>query len=829
MNQHASSSKHLPVLKPAALMVAAALALAAAPMQAYAAEAPAAAASAAKSYSIPAGPLSPALSQFAGQSGITLSSDATLTEGLSTKGLQGSFNIADGFARLLQGSGLEVAQRSAGVYVLRKLPGADKNSSVMPQITVTGQGLGANTENSGSYTGGSMKTATRMDMSIRDTPQSVSVITRERLNDLGVTRLDQALAQTTGIMIGQQDSERTRYYSRGFGINNVQVDGLPQGVNSPLTDTVLYDRIEVVRGATGLMGGTGDPSATVNMVRKRPTRDLQASTSLQYGRWNNRRAEADISTPLSASGKVRGRVALAWQDRDSYMDRYGERKTIGMAIVEADITPDTLLTVGADFQHNKPRGSTWGAIPYWNKDGSLANLPRNFSLSAKWNSWANEQETYFTTVDHNFGSGWKLHAGYARTNSRNNTSLAYGGAGYPDPATGKGMTLWTGVWGEGYATNQNYEAYLTGPFQLFGRRHTVIAGFNGGNQNSRSQGGDAPRQYPDEIPDYRNWTGDLPRPIFQPDGTHTEELTRLSGAYLAGRFSLADPLTVIVGARISNYSTETRAFDSKNKYSGTSGFAETKDEVTPYVGLVYDLNEQISTYASYTTLFNPQTNRDKFNNFLSPETGTNMEAGVKGEFFSGKLNASAAVFQTRKKNLAELDTSVPQGFKLPQGDDAYVANGDGIKARGVEFDVSGQISQAWNVSGGYTLLKAEEKDGRRAVPNQPRHLLRFGTAYSFGGQLQGLKLGMNVTAQSGIYGETWYGRPTYPRSQKERLVQGSYALVGAMASYQIDKHMSAQLNISNLLDKKYYRNVGFYDSVFWGEPRNVTATLTYKF
>ncbi|MDC8757833.1 TonB-dependent siderophore receptor [Janthinobacterium fluminis] len=786
------------------------------------------ASAAVKVYGIAAGPLSPALSSFAGSAGVNFSSDPALTAGLLTRGLQGSVSVAEGFARLLEGTSLQAVPQGADVFVLRKSAPAASAAQALAPVTVTAQGLRATTEGAGSYTSGTMNTAMRLDLSVRDTPQSVSVVTRQLMDDMGMTRLDQVLEQTTGVIVGKSDSERTNFSARGFSIDNSQIDGMPRGQNAPLSDTILYDRVEVVRGATGLMGGTGDPSATVNMVRKRPTRAFQGGAGLVLERWNGRRTEVDVSGPLSAGGGVRARAALAHESRDSYMDFYHDRKWVGMVIVEADLAPATLLTAGIDFQHNKPNGSTWGAVPYWNADGSLANLPRNFSLGTPWNSWANEQETVFASLDHQFANGWKVHAGYARTNSRNNTTLAYGGDGYPDTKTGGGMVLWTGVWGEGKYVTDNVDLYASGPFQLLGRRHTLIAGFNGSNQTYTAVGGDAKIDYEKEIPDYRLWTGNIPRPVFVPDGSRTEAVTRLGGAYLAARFSLADPLHVIVGARLSNYNTYTRQYNKAGVHTETTDRVEARNEVTPYVGVVYDLNDRYSAYASYTTLFTPQTSKDKNGQFLKPATGSNAELGVKGEFFDGKLNASSAVFLVKKKNLAELDQSVPAGFKLPDGGSAYVANADGITAKGVEFEVSGQLTAAWNLSGGYTYLHAAEADGRRAVPDQPRHLLRLSSAYRFGGALQGWRAGAGLTTQSATYGDSWFGRPPH-HTKPARVGQGSYTLVSLMAGYDVSPRVSVQLNVSNLFDREYYRNVGFYDSVFWGEPRRISASLRTTF
>ena len=721
--------------------------------------------------------------------------------------------------RLLPAALLALA---AGASLPARAADAAPADVTMPAVTVLGQST-ASTEGTGSYTAGEARSATRMDLSLRETPQSVSVITRQLLDDLGAVRLDQALAQTTGIQVGQNDTERTTFYARGFGINNLQIDGMPRGGNAPLQDTILYDRIEVIRGATGLMGGKGDPSATINMVRKRPTKTFQASAGLIVSRWNDQRLEADVSGALNGDGSVRARAALAWQKRDSYLDMYHERKTVGMAILEADLRPGTLLTAGVDFQDNQPTGATWGAVPYWNADGSLANLPRNTSLTTPWSTWANKQHTVFTSLDQRLPGNWNMHLGYARTESTNRTTVAYAGAGHPDPATGAGMRLWTGAWGPGKSSSDNFDVYASGPFTLLGRKHTAIVGWNGGNQRARSLGGEAEINYPNLVPDYRSWTGNIPRPVFHPDGSHTETVTRLAGGYVATRLSLADPLHVIIGARSSTYRTDTRNYNTQGAYTGSGDLVETRNEVTPYVGAVFDINKQYSAYASFTQLFNPQSSKDRNNQFLAPETGDNAELGVKGEFYEGKLNASAALFHTKKKNMAELDRTVPPGFLLPDGGQAMVANGAGVTAKGVEFDVSGHLSPAWEASGGYTYLHAAEADGRRAATTQPRHLLRLATSYRFDGRLAGLKAGASMTAQSATYSASWYGRP--PSGEMTNIPQAAYALVNAMASYAINRHASVQLNVNNLLDKKYYRNVGFFDGVFWGEPRNISLSL----
>ena len=181
------------------------------------------------------------------------------------------------------------------------------------------------TEGTGSYTTRITAAATRLPLSIRDTPQSVSVITRQRLDDGNMQSLSDVLNGTTGISSNTFDSERISFYSRGFLIDSYQYDGIPTTIDSTYnagdaaSDTAIYDRVEVVRGATGLLTGAGNPSESANMVRKHAISTAPTATvSAAHGSWDNRRVTADDATTLNRSGSVRARVGGAHQDRDAY-------------------------------------------------------------------------------------------------------------------------------------------------------------------------------------------------------------------------------------------------------------------------------------------------------------------------------------------------------------------------------------------------------------------------------------------------------------------------------------------------------------------------------
>lgn len=202
---------------------------------------------------------------------------------------------------------------------------------------INAEGLGATTEHTGAYTTGSMSTATRLNLSVKETPQSISVITRQQMDDFNLNTLTEVLRQTTGVNVQHNDSDRVSYSSRGYGINNFQIDGMLNtfGYMKSDSDTIIYDRIEVVRGATGLTTGAGDPSATVNMVRKRPTAQWQAKTGVSGGSHDNYYSFVDVGGPLAYDGKLRGRTVLAYRNSQSFRDNYALQRQSATASLKA--------------------------------------------------------------------------------------------------------------------------------------------------------------------------------------------------------------------------------------------------------------------------------------------------------------------------------------------------------------------------------------------------------------------------------------------------------------------------------------------------------------
>ncbi|WP_411850500.1 TonB-dependent siderophore receptor [Stenotrophomonas sp. LGBM10] len=688
-----------------------------------------------------------------------------------------------------------------------------------------------------SYTVKQARTATRLDLSLRHTPQSVTVVTRQRLDDMGLFALSDVMGQVTGVHVAVTDSERINYVSRGYNITNFQVDGMLNtfgGYIKTNTDSVIYERIEVVRGATGLTTGAGDPSGTINMVRKRPTDTVAMSANLTLGRWGNQRMEVDLGGPIALDGRVRARVVAAKQQSDSFRDVYHLDKDVFYAIVQADLTDTTLLEAGYEYQSPETTGVTWGVVPYWGVDGQPANLPRSTNLSARWSSWPIVEKSAFARIEQQLGDGWSIKGSYTRSKRETEGNVWYGAAGYPRP-DGSGVVAYIGAFGE-RGDMQVFDLNAGGPFQLFGREHELVVGL--GQSVRKGEVPDASDiDYPtgyDTVPDWRHWTGDVaPLDVTRYHWLQSQDELKQRAAYIATRLQLADPLMAVLGARYGSWETRSWTYDHDSAGTLTGarrGGYKPDDSLTPYAGLIYDFGGDFSAYVSYTDIFQPQNYRDKNNSYLEPVVGDMWEAGVKGEFFGGRLNTSAAVFKGLKDNVAEVDDSVPEG-SLPDGSTAYRSTGKGNKVKGWELEAQGNLTEHWSLSAGYAHTTIRNQQGVRQNTSTPVNTFRLNTSWRPGGVWNALSLGGGVTWQSEIWRMT--NRPaadylTSGKTYKSPITQDAFFLVSAFAGYQFNENFSAQLNINNLLDKKYYSNVGFYDGIYWGEPRNVRLTLRWK-
>ncbi len=523
-----------------------------------------------------------------------------------------------------------------------KAADASREEVALPAISVTGELDTATTEGTGAYTTGETAAATRLPMTLKETPQAVTVITRQRMDDQQLNTVQSVLENTSGVTTRQADSERTSFYSRGLLINNVQYDGIPTVLGNTINgsgisalDTAFYDRVEVVRGGSALLTGTGNPSAAINLVRKRPTPEFSAAASLGAGSWDTYRGMGDVSTPLTEDGSIRTRLVGTYQDGNSYLDGYKPERKAFYGVIEADLTADTTVSLGYDYQDITPKGSTWGGLPLWYSDGSQIDYSRTKSYGQSWSHFDNTLKTAFAEVEHRFDNGWKLKGVFNQYRNETDAELV-SLAGRPDPVTGLG-SFPVALASEGRSRQNTFDVMASGPFDMLGRQHDLVVGAT----NSRRKAGQD-----DIAPFFAGFTPvsihalspGTPRPNFdamQRIPTRTE--VKQSGIYSAARFSLTDPLKLIVGGRLNYYEVDDDA-------NGATLHYKKNNEFTPYAGLVYDIDSTYSAYVSYTGIFNPQTDfRDTTGNVLTPSKGKTKQVGLKAAYLDGRLNAAVAV------------------------------------------------------------------------------------------------------------------------------------------------------------------------------------------
>lgn len=656
-----------------------------------------------------------------------------------------------------------------------------------------------------SYLVGEMDTATGLGLSSLETPQSVSAISRGQMDDFGLNNLNDALESTTGVQVERVETDRTYYTARGFDITNFQVDGvgLPAayGNTNGTIDTAIYDRVEVVRGASGLMSGAGNPSATVNLVRKRPTDDFQLSLGATAGSWGQKRLDADVGGTI-ADG-LRGRFVAIGDQGDSYLDNYSDDTSVVYGVVDKDLGESTRLTVGAGYHSSKADSPMWGALPLTYSDGSPTDYDVSASTAADWAYWDTTKSSVFAELKHTFANGWEAKAYYSHSDTDEQSELFYMYS-LPAPETDVGLI--------GYASSYDldgsedlFDLRISGNYQLFGREHELMFGANWAEDSIEelslydyTTGAGFPA-----IGDFTQWNGQTPHPVFAdgPDGSDWGD--KQTALYAATRFHITDSLSLVTGARMVNWSGKGEAY-------GESQVTEANGKVLPYTGLVYKFGDNYSLYASHTETFMPQRDLDKNLKRLAPSEGTNDEIGVKGAFMDGKLTASLALFEADYTNVSE-----SAGFDASIGKTVYM--GHDYESRGYELEVAGELAPGLQASAGYTALDIEEngEDSRTFVP---KNVVRVLASYRLP-MLQQLKVGAGINWQDDIERLDGYGN---------RIEQDAYTTVRAFANYRVNDKLDFSLNANNLTDEKYISSL-YWDQGFYGAPRNFSASVNWRY
>ncbi|MEV9601160.1 TonB-dependent siderophore receptor [Aliarcobacter butzleri] len=687
------------------------------------------------------------------------------------------------------------------------------NTTVLEEISVKEN----QSFDSTSYTIKESSSATKLDLSLKETPQSITVITQQQIEDQNLQDVNDVLLQTPGVSVtqmGQKTSGFNTYYSRGMQITNVQRDGVPTSIKSfgttelmGIENSALYERIEVTRGSTGLTNGSGNPSASINYVRKKPTKDFQGNTKISYGSWDTYKGTMDISGGLNESKSIRGKLVASYGEGDNQQDRYHQDNSSVYGALDFDLSDNTLLTTSLSHQKVKANDVAVHHFISVDKKGDNQNIfGRHDNPAANWTYTDTEKTNLSLGLEHYFNNDWKAVANYAFSKSKADRLVGLSRT-VVNTTTGniEGMALRA----ENTPDVHSIDLYTTGNIKAFEREHKLSFGVNGYSLES-----DDPSfvvKFPSTgtanitVP-YKGWNGSVEKPIITENG-RTKVDEKEIGAFAALNIELSDPLHFIIGSRITNFervNNKGKATQQEQKHTG---------EIIPYAGLIYDIDQNFSTYASYTSIFNPTSIRkDTSGNYLDPEKGNTVEFGLKSEFYDGNLNTSIAYFITKQDNLAVKTNPLEL---TPDGDDAYTTE-DGAEIKGWDLTIGGEILENWNMSGGYTYTNAKDKDGERLnAAFVPKQTFKLFTSYKY----NKFTIGGGVNWQSEINAINKY-------NTTKLIQQKAYVVANAMAKYEVKKDFDVILNVNNLFDKtyQYYPGEGGY-----GDERNYTLSLNYKF
>ncbi|MBC9249233.1 TonB-dependent receptor [Pseudomonas alcaligenes] len=676
----------------------------------------------------------------------------------------------------------------------------------LPATSIVSSAEGS--EEAQSYQAKPASTTTRLGLTPRETPQGVSSVPRQQLDDFKLNSIKDVLASSPSVTVEKVETDRTYFTSRGFDITNFQYDGTGMPFSFGLldgdVDLAAYEQVDILHGANGLMTGAGNPSATVNFVRKRPTYTPQAKVDLSAGSWDKRRVDIDVSGPLSESGNVRGRLIYANEKGNSYLDRYSKEKNVLSGLLAFDLSDADTLTVGYEDQKSNPNGVSWGALPLTDASGKPLHYgSASDSIAQDWAYWDVHTQRAFAEWEHEFANDWKSKLSVTGVDSREDSQMFYI---YSDSYSATGFSGLPSQYKD--KTRQLLgDLSLSGPFSLGGREHQLTVGANWGRSRTEEASRYNSGSYytPVSLDDALN--GDIALPsdfdIHGGDSFGSSFTDRQKSLYSGARFSLSDDLSLIAGARMLSA-------DSDGLSYGAPREVRIHGKVTPYAGLVYDLNEEYSLYASYTEIFNPQYYRDSSGSVLDPLEGQSYEAGIKGELLDKRLNVSAAVFHAKQKNVSSY-----AGYDASIGGSYYAAQD--YDSSGIELEASGEVAPGLQLVGGYTYVYITDAEDDRARKYVPRHSFKSALTYRLP-MLPQVKVGGSASWQSKVESDS-----------NAAANQDAYALLGLMASYDIDQNWSTALNLNNLTNEKYLQTLYTGSQSNYGDPRNVTASLSWKY
>ncbi|GLO56776.1 ferric siderophore receptor [Pseudomonas putida] len=769
-------------------------------------------------FNIAPGSLTSALNQFSSQAGIYLAGSNALAAGKTSQGLQGRYSVTQGLARLLQGSGLQAVPQGSSGYVLQ--PVEDGNALQLDATAINAATLAAsNGQGDTGYRAVSSATASKTSSALADTPRSVSVVTRQRMDDQQSQTLTEVLGYVPGIFsppfAGGDGQAGDLFFIRGFNATDYGYgllrDGLRVQGNRYDTSSEPYglERVEVFRGPTSILYGENAPGGVVNLVSKRPTAEARGEVQLSYGSHNRRQLGVDVSGPLNDEGNVLGRLVMMGRNADTQVDHQPDDRLYIAPSLTLNFDEFNSLTVLATYQRDR----TLMELGY-PAAGTLLHNPNGkidkdqLSGNPDWDNFERETWSLGYEFSHRFNDTWQF-----RQNSRYMQSRIDRQEMWPGSLNngGFGTTLGNTAYDRynksiAYSLDNQFEGhFISGAFD-----HTFLVGASL-DRTSFNQDWDAGDGGTINVFN-PVWNGKPSTPLHVQNALLDQNMYGLYSQLQ----TKVDNWVLLLGGRLDRVNSQFR--NKAGTLNAQADMDSWDSKFTWQTGVMYQFENGLSPYFSYSTAFAPTQQTESKSGPLDPTTSEQYEVGIKYEPKGWNTAFTASVYDLRKKDDVLFDSSV--------GDYRQIG---ASRAKGVELELNSDLSENLNLTAAYTYTDSRiTKDvaGSLYEDHQmtgvPRNQASVWSTYRFrDGLLKGLQIGGGVRHFDSTFAYT-------PASLYGKLDTGDVTLVDAKVGYTLDENWSVEVNARNLFDKEYVAGCNNAGRCYWGEERTLLGTVSLR-
>jgi len=636
-------------------------------------------------------------------------------------------------------------------------------------------------------------TATKTDAPLAETPQAVTVVTRDQIVDQGATNLQDALTYAAGVRSDAYglDARTDSFRVRG-AYPDVYLDGLRQAygyyTSTTRTEPYTLERLEVLRGPSGMLFGSGTAAGIVNMVSKRPLQEAQREVGVQLGSWNRRQLQADLTGPLTADGQWSYRLIAVAREADTQVDFVPDDRRLIAPSLTWRPNAATSLTLQGLYQKDKS-GTTSQFFPW---EGTLlpnpnGRLPTSRFIGEPGDYYDSERKTFGWLFEHKFNENFTFRQNFRHAQNENDNSYHWGdaftipGGWGADPVGKRRLSRFL----DSSLTRNRIDTldnHLESHFDTGALKHTLLVGADYQRHRENVWAGISMSEIDAYAPIYGN--------RLEPERTARPRTTqRATGVYLQDQIKLGN-WNFIAGLRHDRV------------VAGSEGSKDARDSATSKrFGVLYAFSSGWSPYVSYAESFTPQSPRD--GRVFSPLRGEQWEAGVKYESAGRGLAFNAAVYDLREKN--QIAQPIPN---------VYTQLGE-TKTRGVELEAKGSITPNLDITAHYNYTDLDPQ-----LEGLPRHQAAVWAKYRFAiAGVPGFSAGAGVRYMSSFRDVSFGGYG--PRIPSATLLDLVFAYETANWRYA--------LNINNATDKEYFSTCLARGDCWWGARRNIVASATYRF